>query len=288
LHVLSNSVTFWNAPPPLGDRVLEIVADVRLAGDTPTEDVLSLAVSDLLYDPFRAELLASTLPSDANYPNRILRVDPANGRLSTMLDPGSEPRKLALSDDGRYVYVAANIADIFRWDRQREVIDLRFPAQAGEISDIAVAPGRPEFVAVGTVWSSSVALFEEGVRLPDWLELPGLGVPYRVAFADSARACGVGAAGFSPRGLADGVHGPHTPGGNAPLLSPAPVAVEDATEGTEEPRSGRHSAGGLPVAGVRFPDELDPLPRGAALATLRGHAHVFGPDQELRRTDALR
>src|SRR5690348_3094384 len=83
-----------------------------LAPSSVTADVrqLSLPTSDLAYDRFTRRLYASVpapvSPSLGIAGDSVVVIDPEAGTVGPVIPIGSAPGKLALSDDGRYLYVA--------------------------------------------------------------------------------------------------------------------------------------------------------------------------------------
>ena len=74
--------------------------------DVVTGRVLNLPTSDLVYDPFRKKILAGVLGSAVTNKQSVAVIDPLTGKASSSIPLGSEPGKLALSEDGHYLYVA--------------------------------------------------------------------------------------------------------------------------------------------------------------------------------------
>jgi uncharacterized repeat protein (TIGR01451 family) len=72
-------------------------------------DVVSLDTNHLLFDPFTRQLYVS-VPGTAPQlqGNSIVAIDPNTGALGTPVNIGSEPGKVAESDDGQYLYVLLN------------------------------------------------------------------------------------------------------------------------------------------------------------------------------------
>ncbi|MDQ5837553.1 MAG: hypothetical protein M3379_12315, partial [Acidobacteriota bacterium] len=134
---------------------------------------LSLATNDLVVDPNTQTLYAS-LPSSAGaIGNSIAAIDPAAGVLGQAVFVGSEPNKLAISDNGQFIYVGLDgAASIRRFDVATKTAGLQFglgslPFGGGSLTarDISVAPGQPGTVAVvrrsGTS-SGGVAVYDDG------------------------------------------------------------------------------------------------------------------------------
>jgi len=66
---------------------------------------------DLVYDPLREGIWASVVfGSNIFGPivNSVALIDPVTGDVRTSIPLGSEPGKLALSDDGKYLYVSVS------------------------------------------------------------------------------------------------------------------------------------------------------------------------------------
>lgn len=136
-----------------------------------------LSANDLVYDPDRDRIFASVGGTGGAYANSIVSIDPASGDILGSTFIGSEPRPLARSDDGQYLYVGLDGADAVR----RYVID---PDSAGfqfplgndpsygplKAEDIAVIPGSPHSIVASTIRPGvsprhgGVFVYDDGVR----------------------------------------------------------------------------------------------------------------------------
>src|SRR5688500_18639959 len=68
---------------------------------------LALATKDLIYHPGTQLIFASVPSTGATGPNSITSIGPVTGQIvGAPIFVGSEPGTLALSDNGRYLYVA--------------------------------------------------------------------------------------------------------------------------------------------------------------------------------------
>ena len=76
-----------------------------IAGSAATIRVISLPVKDLVYDQARQRIYASVPSSGGARANTVTLIDPSTGALGPSVFVGSEPGKLAMSDDGQYLYV---------------------------------------------------------------------------------------------------------------------------------------------------------------------------------------
>src|SRR5687767_1222199 len=73
----------------------------------PTDFIrrISLRTNDLVYRSTLNKLFASVPSSAGAGGNSITGIDPTNGAIGTPVFVGSEPNRLALSDDGHSMYV---------------------------------------------------------------------------------------------------------------------------------------------------------------------------------------
>jgi beta-propeller repeat-containing protein/centrosomal CEP192-like protein len=90
-------VTVFN-PTPGGGETSAITLTVYAS--------IPLAANGLLDEPFSQQLFATVDASDANHPNAIAAINPANQQISRYIGVGNTPRHLAASDDGQYLYVS--------------------------------------------------------------------------------------------------------------------------------------------------------------------------------------
>ncbi|HET8670141.1 MAG TPA: hypothetical protein VFM05_05775, partial [Candidatus Saccharimonadales bacterium] len=112
--------------------------------------------------------------------NSIKTINPATGAVDSSVFVGSEPDKLAISDDGQSLYVNLDGAfSIRRFDASTQTPGLEFSVGQDNffgryaISDLAVAPGNPNLVAVArhhlgvSPPQAGVAVFDNGVQRPN-------------------------------------------------------------------------------------------------------------------------
>src|SRR5690242_4126534 len=85
----------WNAP-----AVTPAVADVH------SVRVFPVTVKDVVFDRNTAKFYASVPSTGGAMGNSIAKIDPATGQVENSVFVGSEPGKLALSDDGHTLYVS--------------------------------------------------------------------------------------------------------------------------------------------------------------------------------------
>jgi len=138
--------------------------------------ILSLATNDIIYDKFRQKIYASTPSTAPSNPNSIIIVDPVTGNIGPSLAVGSEPTKLAISDDGQFLYVGLDgEGAVRRVILSSFTADLKFSlgsASAGcgvnRAFDLKVLPGTPQSVAIillpATCDGFKIFIYDNGVQ----------------------------------------------------------------------------------------------------------------------------
>ncbi len=123
--------------------VLSVAADVNISSNS------------MVYNPVNG-LFYLSVPSTAGLPygNSIVSVDPMTGALGTPIPIGSEPDKLSLTEDGRYLWVSwyggTNISKV---DLVAGNVAYVFSTALGEYSiahtsSVGAIPGEPDSVIV--------------------------------------------------------------------------------------------------------------------------------------------
>src|SRR5882672_10094567 len=143
---------------------------------------INLAAKDLAYDPLRNKIYASIPGSEFVHGNSIAVINPATEAIESYLFVGSEPGKLALSDDAKFLYVSLDGAgSVVRVDLDTTMIDITFALGIDSqffsgpffVDDMDVVPGARNSLAVarrdraglGTV-HKGVAIYDNGVSRP--------------------------------------------------------------------------------------------------------------------------
>ena len=169
---------------------------VQAAGDTVR--VLDLPANDLIYDPATDTIYASVPPRDGlAIANTVTAIDPHTGEIGESVFIGSGPGRMALSDDGQYIYVALNgAAAVRRFEVATRTAGLQFSLGNDEFfgpfypEDIAVMPGAPQTVAVSlrnlccSPRHEGVAVYDDGVQRVT--KTPGHTGANVIEFGDSA------------------------------------------------------------------------------------------------------
>jgi hypothetical protein len=161
------------------DAISEELVSYSVDGQGTNVKVLSLRTNDILYDPFRQVIYASVPSSSASNPNTIAIIDPVSGTVKSSVSTGTDPGKLALSDDGQFLYVGLNgQASVARFTAATMTLGQTFslgtflgiPLVAG---DMQVQPGNPQVVAITRTSPSispptvDVAIYDNGVQRPN-------------------------------------------------------------------------------------------------------------------------
>jgi hypothetical protein len=87
---------------------------------------ISLVTKDLVYEPAGQRIYAS-LPSSAANGNSLVKIDPFAGTVGTPVFIGSEPGRLAISDNSQYIYASLDgAAAVRRFDIGSQTAGIQF------------------------------------------------------------------------------------------------------------------------------------------------------------------
>ncbi len=155
--------------------------------------VISLPSNDLIYVPGEDRIYAAT-PGGGENGNSLCVIDPYFGTLEQCYFVGSEPRTLAISDDGAYIYVGlAGAPLVVRFNVATKEVDQTFGLGTDPIfgpnyaREIEVLPGSPNSIAVARFspnfypYSHGVAVYDNGQ--PRTLATPDTAASNSLAFA---------------------------------------------------------------------------------------------------------
>ncbi len=137
---------------------------------------IQIANNSMIYNPVDG-LFYVSVPSAAGLPygNSVVSVDPATGALGTPIYVGSEPNKLAITSDGKYLWVGLDGASAVRKvDLTGGVAGLQFTlggntgiyANPGTALALAALPGATDSVVVSATNEFSnlaLAIYDSGV-----------------------------------------------------------------------------------------------------------------------------
>ena len=149
--------------------------------DGPTDFIrrIPLTTNDLVYSSTTGKIYASIPSSAGSSGNSIATIDPTTGTVTGSTFIGSEPNKLALSDDGHSLYAVLDGSfTIRRFDTLTNTPGLQFSLGRDPVlgryvvRDFAVAPGNPSALAIAQgIFNvgapQGVAIFDNGVRRPN-------------------------------------------------------------------------------------------------------------------------
>lgn len=138
-----------------------------------------LSTNDLIYRSTDQKLYAS-LPGSLTNGNSIVSVDPQTGAVSSSIFVGSEPGRLAMSDDDQFLYIALQGSpQVRRFNLVNQTADIEFPLGSDSFfgpkfaGEIAVLPGSPHSVAVSTVYHgvspayAGLGIWDDSVERPN-------------------------------------------------------------------------------------------------------------------------
>lgn len=157
-----------------------------------------LSTNDIVYDPVGQMLYASVPSRFGETGNCVVPIDPKTLRVGPPIWVGSEPGKMAVSDDGKYLYLALDGAKaVRRVDLNSQSVGLQFwlgnhltrgaviPTIGGPYYavDLKAIPGRSDSVAV---LSHGPTIYRDESELPIDLGPVDYYSTYGLAFSDSA------------------------------------------------------------------------------------------------------
>lgn len=181
-YVSSTSLTIAVPAASLSVPGNDFISVTTPAPGGGTSSVISLTAyiaivnNSMIYNPVNG-LFYISVPSSAGAPygNSVVSVDPASGTLGTPIFVGSEPNKLAITADGKYLWVGLDGADAVRKvDLTANAAGLQFSlaTACGYCSSpptalaLAALPGATDSVVVSLANAYSdvtISLFDSGV-----------------------------------------------------------------------------------------------------------------------------
>jgi uncharacterized repeat protein (TIGR01451 family) len=192
----SATITIVVRPPTAGTitntaRVAGVRTDPDTANNTVNESTtvllvsrlnvfgeLRLATNDIVYDPFTQRIYASVPGRAGGIGNSITPIDPVTAALGPSVPVGNEPGRLAIADNGQYLYTALDGGTaVRRFNIPEQTAELQFSLGADSsgrpflAQDIEVLPGLPETVAIarqvqGISSQASVVIYDNDIFRP--------------------------------------------------------------------------------------------------------------------------
>ena len=141
-----------------------------------TAQRVASGVSEMVWDPATQKFYLSFGSSVGTYANQVAMLDPVVGRITSSTFSGSEPRTLAVSDDGAYLYVGLGGANQVRRFRLPGLtldatLELGLSANNGSrfANNISVAPGDSRTVAI-TFAENGLVIYDDTVARPETVD----------------------------------------------------------------------------------------------------------------------
>jgi hypothetical protein len=113
---------------------------------------IHLPAQDVVYDAITDRLYATIGPTGAQNANLVIAVDPHTGSITGSVFVGTDPKRIVLSDDGKFLYVTlSDNTQVRRVQVSPLAAQLQFTPSTGtavRVGDLAVVPGADRALAV--------------------------------------------------------------------------------------------------------------------------------------------
>lgn len=183
----------------LGVLVVTVVNPPLGGGESKKRAVPVVApagAKDLAYDRVRGKILATVQGNASSNGNSIISIDPETGEITDAIFAGSNPSQMAMSPEGRYVYVGLDGSSAaVRVDLESRLAEAPFSLGADSFfgpyvaEDLEVMPGQPDTVAISryargvSPRHQGVAIYRNGEALV--AKTPTHTGPNRIEFSNS-------------------------------------------------------------------------------------------------------
>lgn len=145
--------------------------------------------NSMVYNPVNG-LFYLSVPSAAGAPygNTVVSIDPLTGAIGNPIPVGSEPNRLAITSDGKYLWVALDgAAAVRKVDLTTGTAGMQFPigpsgSSIYTVAALAALPGSPDSVVVSTYYGGYTVATGQSLSIYDG----GIARPNSVAFATYA------------------------------------------------------------------------------------------------------
>ncbi|HEU4837008.1 MAG TPA: Calx-beta domain-containing protein [Pyrinomonadaceae bacterium] len=129
---------------------------------------LDLPANNLVFSEATQALYASVPSSAGANGNSITKITPATAAIGPSTFVGSEPNKMAISDDGQTIWVHLDGANAARrFEVAAQTPGLQFNTGTNSPADMEILPGSPQSVAITQGGSTGVAIYDNGVKRPN-------------------------------------------------------------------------------------------------------------------------
>lgn len=116
-----------------------------------------LPVNDLVFNPIDGKLYASVSGTSASFGNCVVAIDPLSLQISNPIAVGSDPGALALSQDGRYLYVYLKSSVSFELvDLQMDTVTFQYQLAYSlglALTEMFVLPGSSDSLLFSQYWT---------------------------------------------------------------------------------------------------------------------------------------
>jgi len=139
--------------------------------------IMNQIVNDMLYDTVSSKIILSIPSTDNIHGNSIGYIDPGNAVLEGYYFIGSEPNPLAITENGKYLYVGLDGAsNVKKFNMMTHLNELTFSLGyhwafgTFRANNISCKPGTETDVAVARISGSNamgVAIYSNGKKLAD-------------------------------------------------------------------------------------------------------------------------
>jgi len=153
---------------------------IQLHGNSQTVvnyTIMNQLVNDMLYDSISSKILLSIPSADNIHGNSIGYIDPANAVLTGYYFIGSEPNPLAITENGKYLYVGLDGAsNVKKFNIKTHLSELTFSLGyhwafgTFRANNISCKPGTDTDVAVARIAGGNamgVAIYSNGTKFSD-------------------------------------------------------------------------------------------------------------------------
>lgn len=179
--------SFWSGPVTMpaidgtGLRLRVSDAGGRSGASMPFDAMrtLTMKVSDLVWNPARNVIYASVSASDTGiHANQVVAIDPVTLQVTGSTPTGQDPRRLALTPDGQFLYVSLyGNASIGKINPATMELVSSFPVGSAPFEgilyaeDLCPVAGQPDTLVVSQAGKSSsyhvaTAVYDSGVQRP--------------------------------------------------------------------------------------------------------------------------
>lgn len=139
-------------------------------------NTLSLTTNDIVYDPTSNRIYATIPSANGSNGNSIGKINPDTYLLENTVFIGSEPKAMAISDDGQYIYTGfSGTSTVRRFNVLTQTAEIQFSLGTdlstgpNYVEDIEVMPGQPNSIAVSrrnngfSPRHEGVAIYDDGI-----------------------------------------------------------------------------------------------------------------------------